>query len=107
MSLNANDGSGLLFQFLYLSFDNDRHFPRCWNEESVHIKHSDFVPVTRSELQTIKLVLNIGEGVNSVTLNVMISGCRFLLVILTMLERWWEEEGMTVPGRGPGRRRVR
>ena len=53
MSLNANDGSGLLFQFFYLSFDNNRHFPRRWNEESVHIKHSDFISVTGSKLQTI------------------------------------------------------
>ena len=30
-------------------------------------------------------------------LKVMISGCLFLLVILTMVERWWEEAGTTLP----------
>ena len=50
--------SGLLFQFFYLSFDNDRHFPRRWNVESVHIKHSDLVSVAGSELQMISVKQN-------------------------------------------------
>merc|ERR1712012_66495 len=37
-------------------------------------------------------------------LKAMISGCLFLLVILTMEERCLEEEGTTVPDFGPGRR---
>jgi hypothetical protein len=34
-------------------------------------------------------------------LKVMISGWRFLLVIFTMVERWWEEAGTTLPCRLP------
>ena len=76
----------LFFQFLYLSLDHCRDLACGWNEEPVHVKDCHLVTLTRSKLKQTELE-NLKLGQKSVTLNVIISGCLFLLVILTILDK--------------------